>query len=122
MATFPVINMENLDGQERAATMEVIDDACENWGFFEVVNHGIAPEFMDLVERLMKAHYEKCMEQRFKEMVSTKMLLEAVQSEEVNDLDWESTFFLRHLPSSNISEIPDLEDGYRFFFFSCLKQ
>ncbi|KAL6556956.1 Aconitate hydratase mitochondrial [Orobanche hederae] len=112
MATFPVINMENLDGQERAATMEVINDACENWGFFELVNHGIAPEFMDFVERLMKVHYEKCMGQRFKEMVSTKMLLEAVQSEEVNDLDWESTFFLRHLRSSNISEIPELEDRY----------
>ncbi|KAL6544711.1 Aconitate hydratase mitochondrial [Orobanche minor] len=107
MATFPVINMENLGGQERAATMEIIDNACENWGFFELVNHGIAPDFMDLVERMTKAHYEKCMEQKFKEMVSDKMLLE------VNDLDWESTFFLRHLPSSNISEIPDLEDEYR---------
>ncbi|KAL6502290.1 Aconitate hydratase mitochondrial [Orobanche hederae] len=121
MATFRVINMENLDGQERAATMEIIDDACKNWGFFELVNHGIAPEFMELVERLTKAHYEKYMEQRFKEMVSTKMLLEVVQSEEVNDLDSESTFFLRNLPSSNISEIFDLQDEYRFYF-SCLKQ
>ncbi|KAL6538595.1 Aconitate hydratase mitochondrial [Orobanche gracilis] len=112
MAIFPVINMENLDGQERAPTMEIIDDACENWGFFELVNHGIAPELMDLVERLTKAHYEKCMEQRFKEMVSTKVLVDIVQSE-VNDLDWESTFFLRHLPASNISEIHDLEDEYR---------
>lgn len=33
---FPVINMQKLNGQERAATMEQIKDACENWGFFEV--------------------------------------------------------------------------------------
>ncbi|KAK6149718.1 hypothetical protein DH2020_017243 [Rehmannia glutinosa] len=112
MATnFPVINLEKLNGEERAATMEMIKDACENWGFFELVNHGIAPEFMDTVERLTKEHYKKSMEQRFKEMVASKGL-EAVQSE-INDLDWESTFFLRHLPVSNISEIPDLDDEYR---------
>lgn len=34
--TFPLINMEKLNGEERSATMELIKDACENWGFFEV--------------------------------------------------------------------------------------
>ncbi|XP_073061512.1 1-aminocyclopropane-1-carboxylate oxidase 3-like [Primulina eburnea] len=111
MATFPVVNMENLNGEERPATMEIIKDACENWGFFELVNHGIAPEFLDTVERLTKEHYKRTMEQRFKEMVASKGL-DSVQSE-ISDLDWESTFFLRHLPESNISEIPDLEDEYR---------
>ncbi|KAL2495457.1 1-aminocyclopropane-1-carboxylate oxidase 4 [Forsythia ovata] len=111
MASFPVINMEKLNGEERAATMEMIKDACENWGFFELVKHGISPEFMDTVERLTKEHYRKCMEQGFKEMVANKGL-EAVQSE-INDLDWESTFFLRHLPISNIAEVPDLEEQYR---------
>ncbi|KAL6549407.1 Aconitate hydratase mitochondrial [Orobanche hederae] len=111
MATFPVIDMEKLNGEERSATMEMIKDACENWGFFEMMNHGIATEFMDSVERLTKAHYKKCMEQRFEEMVTSKGL-EAVQSE-IDDLDWESTFFLRHLPVPNLSEIPDLEDEYK---------
>jgi hypothetical protein len=36
MESFPVINMEKLNGEERAATMAKINDACENWGFFEV--------------------------------------------------------------------------------------
>nr|AEM62878.1 ACC oxidase 2 [Actinidia deliciosa] len=111
METFPVIDMEKLTGKERSPTMEKINDACENWGFFELMNHGISHELMDTVERLTKEHYKKCMEQRFKEMVATKGL-EAVQSE-IDDLDWESTFFLRHLPVSNISEIPDLEQDHR---------
>ena len=76
-----------------------------------MVNHGISHDLMDTVEKLTKEHYRKCMEQRFKEMVESKGL-EAVQSE-INDMDWESTFFLRHLPVSNLSEIPDLEDDYR---------
>ncbi|KAK3036982.1 hypothetical protein RJ639_030947 [Escallonia herrerae] len=111
MEHFPVINMDKLDGEERNVTMEMINDACENWGFFELVNHGISHELMDTVERLTKEHYKKCMEQRFKEMVASKGL-EAVQTE-IDDLDWESTFFLRHLPVSNVSEVPDLEEDHR---------
>ena len=111
MASFPIINLEKLNTEERAATMEQIKDACENWGFFELVDHGISIELMDTVEKMTKDHYKKCMEQRFKEMVAAKGL-DAVQTE-IDDLDWESTFFLKHLPVSNISEIPDLEDEYR---------
>ncbi|KAG5011292.1 hypothetical protein JHK87_019807 [Glycine soja] len=111
MENFPVVDMGNLNNEERSATMEIIKDACENWGFFELVNHGISLELMDTVERMTKEHYKKCMEQRFKEMVASKGL-ESAQSE-INDLDWESTFFLRHLPASNISEIPDLDEDYR---------
>ncbi|KAL7212285.1 hypothetical protein ACSBR2_015042 [Camellia fascicularis] len=111
MEAFPIIDMEKLNGEERAATMEMIKDACENWGFFELVNHGMSHELMDTVERLTKEHYKKCLEQWFKEMVESKGL-ETVQSE-INDLDWESTFFFCHFPVSNISEIPDLQDDYR---------
>lgn len=77
----------------------------------QLLNHGIEPEFLDKVERLTKQHYKKCMEQRFKELVESKGL-DGVQVE-VNDLDWESTFFLRHLPVSNIADLPDLDDEYR---------
>ncbi|KAK6917795.1 Isopenicillin N synthase-like, Fe(2+) 2OG dioxygenase domain [Dillenia turbinata] len=111
METFPVVNMEKLNGEERGATMEIIKDACENWGFFELANHGISHELLDTVERLTKEHYKKCLEQKFKEMVASKGLEEA--QSEINDADWESTFFLRHLPTSNVSEVPDLEDEYR---------
>lgn len=81
-----------------------------------MVNHGIPHEVMDTVEKMTKGHYKKCMEQRFKELVASKGL-EAVQAE-VTDLDWESTFFLRHLPTSNISQVPDLDEEYRYIHVS----
>ncbi|ESW32489.1 hypothetical protein PHAVU_002G326600 [Phaseolus vulgaris] len=111
MANFPVINFENINGEKRKATLEKIEDACENWGFFELVNHGIPLELLDSVEKLTKEHYRKSMEQRFKEAVASKGL-EGIKGE-MKDMDWESTFFLRHLPDSNISEIPDLSEDYR---------
>ncbi|KAK2394230.1 1-aminocyclopropane-1-carboxylate oxidase [Trifolium repens] len=78
MENFPIVDMGKLNTEERKSTMEKIKDACENWGFFELVNHGISIEMMDKVEKLTKDHYKKCMEQRFKEMVSSK---------EIPDLD-----------------------------------
>ncbi|KAG8477976.1 hypothetical protein CXB51_027412 [Gossypium anomalum] len=111
MATFPVINLEKLNGAERSTTMDKINDACENWGFFQVLNHGIPHDFLDTVERLTKEHYKKCMEQRFKELVASKAL-EGLQAE-VTDMDWESTFYICHVPQSNVAEIPDLTDEYR---------
>ncbi|GAB2298932.1 Aconitate hydratase mitochondrial [Dionaea muscipula] len=112
MEQFPVVDLGKLNGEERSSTMELIKDACENWGFFELVNHGISYELMDNVERMTKEHYNKSMEQRFKEMVETKGLIKDAESE-INDADWESTFFVRHLPVSNISEIPELDNCYR---------
>lgn len=74
------------------------------------MNHGIPHELMDRVERSTKEHYKKCLEDKFKELVASKVLEREVNTE---DMDWESTFFLRHLPVSNISEVPDLNDEYR---------
>jgi aminocyclopropanecarboxylate oxidase len=36
MEKFPVVDMKNLNTEDKASTMEIIKDACENWGFFEV--------------------------------------------------------------------------------------
>ncbi|KAL9241294.1 hypothetical protein vseg_015421 [Gypsophila vaccaria] len=111
MENFPVINLEKINGVERDDTMAMIHDACENWGFFELVNHGIPHELLDTVEKLTREHYKKCMEQRFKDLVATKGLDNV--SSEIKDMDWESTFFLRHLPQSNVAQVPDLDDEYR---------
>nr|AIS71925.1 1-aminocyclopropane-1-carboxylate oxidase 1 [Citrullus lanatus] len=111
MAVFPIINLENINGDGRVKILEQIEDACQNWGFFELVNHGIPHEFLDTVEKMTRDHYKKCMEERFKETVLSKGL-EAAQAE-VDDMDWESTFFLRHLPESNISEMSDLDEEYK---------
>ncbi|XP_044404491.1 1-aminocyclopropane-1-carboxylate oxidase 1 isoform X2 [Triticum aestivum] len=92
--------------------MEVIHDACENWGFFELLNHGISAELMDEVERVSKAHYAACREEQFKEFAA-KTLEAGEKGDDVKDVDWESTFFVRHLPASNLADLPDLDHHYR---------
>ncbi|OVA15342.1 Oxoglutarate/iron-dependent dioxygenase [Macleaya cordata] len=94
---------------EKASKLD--EEKVKSEAIKRLINHGISHELMDKVETLTKEHYRKCMEQRFKELVASKAL-EGVETE-IEDMDWESTFFLRHLPESNMSEIPDLEDDYR---------
>lgn len=110
--SFPVISMEKLETEERGAAMEVIRDACENWGFFELLNHGISHELMDEVERVTKAHYAECREHKFQEFAA-RTLEAGEKGADVKDVDWESTFFVRHLPASNLADLPDLDDHYR---------
>ncbi|KAG7559490.1 Oxoglutarate/iron-dependent dioxygenase [Arabidopsis thaliana x Arabidopsis arenosa] len=109
--TFPVIDLSKLNGEERDQTMALINDACQNWGFFELVNHGVPYDLMDNIERMTKEHYKKFMEKKFKEMLRSKGL--AALETEVDDVDWESTFFIRHLPKSNLKDIPDMSNEYR---------
>ena len=78
----------------------------------QILNHGISTELMDEVERLTKDHYKRVREQRFLEFASTA-LQDGGGGAKAENLDWESTFFVRHLPESNHADIPDLDDGYR---------
>ncbi|CAL5064093.1 unnamed protein product [Urochloa decumbens] len=119
-SSFPIIDMGLLAGEQRPAAMNLLNDACENWGFFQILNHGISTELMDEVEKLTKDHYKRVREQRFLEFAS-KALKDGDSGDAqgqgakaaAENLDWESTFFVRHLPESNLADIPDLDDGYR---------
>lgn len=83
----------------------------------QILNHGITREMMDEVERLTKDHYRRSREQRFEEFAN-KALEDGTNGVDVSsNLDWESTFFVRHLPVSNISELSDLNDHYRCIIY-----
>lgn len=55
MEKFPVVDMKNLNTEEKASTMEIIKDACENWGFFEV--HFLLWDFFDVLYDAKLATY-----------------------------------------------------------------
>ena len=78
----------------------------------QLLNHGISHELMDEVERVSKAHYKNRREDKFKEFAA-RTLEAGEKGADVKDVDWESTFFVRHLPASNLAGLPDLDDHYR---------
>jgi len=52
--SLPVIDVSDL---LRAGTQRAIDEACREWGFFQIVGHGIADRTLDALRRQMRAFF-----------------------------------------------------------------
>ncbi|XP_010416671.1 PREDICTED: 1-aminocyclopropane-1-carboxylate oxidase 5 [Camelina sativa] len=93
----PVIDFSKLNGEEREKTLSEIAKACEEWGFFQLMNHGIPLELLNKVKTLSAECYKKEREEAFKTSSPVKLLNELVQKtsgEKLENVDWEDVFTL----------------------------
>ncbi|XP_078428089.1 1-aminocyclopropane-1-carboxylate oxidase 3-like [Wolffia australiana] len=102
----PVIDLGGLQGKKRKETMARFQDACENWGFFQVINHGIPDELVDRMKKLTHKHHDAWLKPAFEESEIAKEV--AAANGRVNDKDWETCFFVQHLPASNAEKVPSI--------------
>ncbi|CAN6220988.1 unnamed protein product [Urochloa humidicola] len=101
----PVIKMDQLYGDKRSETLSLLHNACAQWGFFWLDNHGVNEDLMNKLKGLVNKHYEHDMEKNFYSSEMTKIL----GYEEVSpNVDWECSFMYRHQPKSNSHDIPEL--------------
>ncbi|KDP33817.1 hypothetical protein JCGZ_07388 [Jatropha curcas] len=105
----PVIDFSEFNGENRSKMMATLHEACEKWGFFLIENHEIDRELMEKVKQLVNSHYEENLKKRFYESEIAKRLNNKGNA---SDIDWESTYFIWHRPTSNIHEIPNLPEGF----------
>ncbi|KAG8061849.1 hypothetical protein GUJ93_ZPchr0003g17469 [Zizania palustris] len=104
-AGLPVIDLgrlldPGLAGQEEAAKLRL---ACEDWGFFQVVNHGIAEETMEEMKRDLVGFFQLPLAEKTK-LAQHKDYIEGygqafVFSEE-QTLDWSDMYYLNTQPPS----------------------
>lgn len=52
--SIPVIDVSGIRGPNRSEAVSAISKACEEWGFFQVINHGV-PE--RVIENMVRAHH-----------------------------------------------------------------
>ncbi|KAH9618720.1 hypothetical protein KSS87_002654 [Heliosperma pusillum] len=93
----PVIDFSKINGEERAATMAKIHNGCEQWGFFQLVNHGIPEELLERVKRVTSECYKVEREEDFNNSKPVTMLKEITENKregKVEDVDWEDVFLL----------------------------
>nr|BBG55859.1 1-aminocyclopropane-1-carboxylateoxidase [Potamogeton perfoliatus] len=102
----PVIDLKGLEGNGREKTMAQLKDATENWGFFQIMNHGISVDLIEKVKKLTHAHHDMNLRPKFQESDVIKKIVNA--DGEVRDADWETVFFVQHLPSSTATQVPDI--------------
>ncbi|KAK9715774.1 hypothetical protein RND81_06G188400 [Saponaria officinalis] len=106
----PSINFGELEGDKKRETMDILHHACQHWGFFQIENHGIDKELMIKVKKYIDNYYEQKLMHTFYESDITKAL---DNQEFAATTDWETSFFLSHLPASNLNQFPDFSDDFR---------
>ncbi|MFS7938523.1 putative aminocyclopropanecarboxylate oxidase [Helianthus anomalus] len=108
----PVIDFSKLNGEERATTMVQIAKGCEEWGFFQLVNHGISVDLLERVKKVSTECYKIEREEEFlKNSTPVKRLKELIDKksgEKLENIDWEDVFLI-----SDDYEWPQKTQGFR---------
>ncbi|CAM6126579.1 unnamed protein product [Calypogeia fissa] len=116
----PVIDLGGAEGGDKEAIRAEIGRACEDWGFFQVVNHGVPLSVLEGMRKDGRAFFGLPMEEKLRyacnpgtiasEGYGNKML---VKDEQV--LDWRDYLDLHTLPLSRRvpSNWPALPDSFR---------
>ena len=73
----------------------------------QVENHEIDGSVMEKVKQLVNKHYDENLKESFYQSQIAKSLEKQHHSA---DIDWETTFFIWHRPTSNIKQIPNLSE------------
>lgn len=116
----PVIDLGGLaEGVvECRATMKAISDACRDWGFFQVVNHGVSVELMSKMKEIWRAFFHLPMDQK-QSYANSPTTYEGYGSrlgvDKDSILDWGDYFYLHLLPFAikNPNKWPSLPSSIR---------
>ncbi|MCD9637859.1 hypothetical protein HAX54_021398 [Datura stramonium] len=100
----PLIDLEDMkssDESVRHQTMELISRACRDWGFFQVVNHGVSHELMANARGVWREFFHLPLEEKQK-FANSPVTYEGYGSRlgvvKGGKLDWSDYFFLHFLP------------------------
>ncbi|PQP96222.1 protein SRG1-like [Prunus yedoensis var. nudiflora] len=103
-AEIPFIDMQKLLSQESTdseSELAKLHFACKEWGFFQLVNHGVSSSLMDKVKTEIQDFFNLAMEDK-KKLWQTPRDVEgfgqAFVVSEDQKLDWADIFFMTTLP------------------------
>ncbi|GMH19420.1 hypothetical protein Nepgr_021261 [Nepenthes gracilis] len=100
---FPVIDMEKLSSASmNDSELERLNQVCHEWGFFQLINHGVPYELMETVQKELQDFFNLPMEKKDKyrqppgEIEGYGQLF--IKSEE-QKLDWGDMLYMATLPA-----------------------
>ncbi|KAE8681697.1 hypothetical protein F3Y22_tig00111311pilonHSYRG00337 [Hibiscus syriacus] len=62
----PVVDLQHLDGPNRSTVVKAIGEACQDYGFFLVKNHGLSNEVIDKMTHVSKEFFRLPEKERLK--------------------------------------------------------
>ncbi|CAL5190153.1 unnamed protein product [Lathyrus oleraceus] len=120
----PIIDLRGLysiDPNEKASTFKKISEACNEWGFFQIVNHGVSHDLMDLAKETWRQFFHLPMEVK-QEYSNSPKTYEGYGSrlgvKKGAILDWSDYYYLHYLPLSlkDYNKWPSLPPSCREVF------
>ncbi|OVA18944.1 Oxoglutarate/iron-dependent dioxygenase [Macleaya cordata] len=101
--TVPVIDLQNLLSSEPIGDSELerLHSACKEWGFFQLVNHGVNSSLVEKVKSEIQDFFRLPMEEKKKywqEEGEVEGFGQAFVVSKVQKLDWADMFFMGTLP------------------------
>ncbi|CAJ1806040.1 unnamed protein product [Sphenostylis stenocarpa] len=102
----PVIDLKHLYSEDqvlRKKVLEEVAEACREWGFFQVVNHGVSHELMKSAREVWREFFNQPLEVK-EEYANSPSTYEGYGSrlgvQKGATLDWSDYFFLHYMPPS----------------------
>jgi len=123
-ANIPVIDLEQLLSENESVRKEGLKkmaEACSEWGFFQVVNHGVSHELMKSAKELWREFFNQPLEVK-EEYANSPTTYEGYGSrlgvQKGATLDWSDYFFLHYMPSSlrNQAKWPAFPSSLRYVY------
>ncbi|CAI0425358.1 unnamed protein product [Linum tenue] len=105
VSNIPVIDLAEAfshDAAVRSETMRRLSSACKDWGFFQVVNHGVDVELMRNIREIWREFFDLPLDskqQYANDPVSYEGYGSRLGVEKGATLDWSDYFFLHYLPA-----------------------
>ena len=103
-ANIPIIDLEGLYGGDpdaRASTLRQISEACKEWGFFQILSHGVSHDLMDMARETWRQFFHLPMEVK-QQYANSPKTYEGYGSrlgvEKGAILDWSDYYYLHFLP------------------------
>lgn len=123
--SIPIIDLGKLAAGvvDCRAVIREISDACRDWGFFQVVNHGVDMKLVKAVMGVWGEFFHLPMEEK-KKLANSPKTYEGYGSrlgvEKGATLDWGDYFYLHLLPHciKNFDKWPTVPSNCRYFLLS----
>lgn len=116
--SIPVVDLSGLEGSDRRETARKISDACKNWGFFQVMNHGVPVSLIHRAREVSKQFFYLPLEEK-QVYANSPKTYEGYGSrlgiEKGAILDWGDYFFQHFLPLNlkDVNKWPAKPTAYR---------
>ncbi|GMI77712.1 SENESCENCE-RELATED GENE 1, senescence-related gene 1 [Hibiscus trionum] len=124
----PIIDMNQLlSGKDSDLELQKLHSTCKDWGFFQLVNHGVDSWILEKVKQEVEGFYKLPLEEKMKFKTREGDGLEGYGTTERDGgkFDWSDRFFMTTNPIHKRMPhlFPELPSSFRFpalSFFSSL--